>query len=277
MTTSMNITTQVTGYCDEKCAYSFNYQTSNTCNATNYGTYLELKYIDSGTTPPVSFNLNKYTVGNIELYSPSLHNFNGQPAAGEIIIYHTPISTGSPLYVCIPLFANSNSTNTASQIITDIITQAVEKPLLQGAPSMNIKLNDHTLNSIVPMKPYYFYEETNNYNIIVYGLENAIFISQTKINDLQTIIDVETITKYPTVNYFYLNKDGPSTVSGGSEIYIDCQPTGNSKETEEVPYVKSAAVNDLGSFFKSPIFFYLLSSIVFIILIITIHYLLSRF
>jgi hypothetical protein len=281
MTTSsaMNISTNgYDNFCDEKCAYSFKYQVSNTCTITNYGSYLYLNYIDSGTVPPVIFNLNKYNVENIEIYSPSLHNFNGQIVEGEIIITHTPVSTGSRLIVCIPISVNGNTTNTATQIITDIITGAYTYPLKYTNPptSMPLKLNDYTLNSIVPFKPFYFYTGNNNDNIIVYSLENAISVNQSVIDGLQTIISPLDDVKYPKVDYFYMNKYGPSNNDNSEEIYIDCKPTGNSRESEEVEFSKSASKNDLGSLLNSDTLFYIISIIVFIAIIKGMHWLLSK-
>lgn len=273
MTTSpspMNISMSgFDNFCDEKCAYSFKYQISNICTATNYGSYIYLNYIDAGTVPPVSFNSNSYKVDSIEIYSPSLHYFNGNPVDGEVIITHSPLSTGQPLIVCIPLSTNSVKATAATQIITDIINSAVTNQLKQGDPSMTIKLNDYNLDTIVPVTPFFYYTGSNNYNIIVYGLASAISVNQSVITGLQKIITPEQTVKYPAVDYYYMNKYGPSTGGNGDgQIYIDCQPTGNSEETEPVTYSKPPTTNDLSS---SQTLTFIIGTLIVIFLIIVIY------
>jgi carbonic anhydrase len=258
-------------YCDEKCAYSFDYKTSSNCNVNNYGSYLQLSY-DSSNPPPVTFNTYTYYVEKIEIYSPSIHLFNGVQVDGELIITHSPTSMGAPLMVCIPLSSAKMQTTASTQIITDIINGSTQlKP--NSGEAASVKLNDYNLNSIVPRSPFYYYEDNNGNNIVVYGLQDAISISSVTINTLKTMITATTDIKYPTVDYYYLNKNGP-TVGGGNgdgQIYIDCQPTGNSEDTTAVEYSKPAIVNNLGNFFNSQIAVFLVAAFIFVVLIILIH------
>lgn len=265
----MNISpNKSTNFCDEKCTYSFKYKTSNNCTVKSFGTYLHLNY-DPSNPPPVTFNGNSYNVDNIEIYSPSLHLFNGNKADGELIITHTPTSIGNPLIVCIPLNSMNVNSSAATQIITDIINGSSQ--LTSNSDAINIKLNDYNLNSIVPKTPFYYYPDTNGNNVIVYGLLHSISVNKSVIDTLQKIITPVTDIKYPSVEYFY-NKYGPSMGGDGSdEIYIDCQPTGNTEETTEVEYSKSPTNNDLGSFFNSQVFIFIIAALIFVILIVVIH------
>jgi hypothetical protein len=125
----------------------------------------------------------------------------------------------------------------------------------------------------VPTSPFYYYEDDNGNNIVVYGLQDAISISSVTISTLKTLIIAPTDIKYPKVDYYYLNKNGPM-VGGGSgdgQIYIDCQPTGNTEDTTAVEYSKPAIVNNLGNFFNSQIAVFLVAAFIFIVLIILIH------
>jgi len=275
MTSSNPMNISINGmdnYCDEKCAYSFKYQISNTCTATNYGTYIHLNYIDSGNVAPVTFNSNTYNVDNIEIYSPSLHYFNGKAVDGEIIITHKATSVGMPLVVCIPIIVGGRQLSSGSQIISDIINDVVAQPLKQGEPAMNIKLNDYTLNSIVPITPFFYYTGSNDYNIIVYGLNTGISVDQSVITGLQTIISPVSNVIYPSVDYFYMNKTGPSNNRNvGDEIYIDCQPTGNSEETTDVTFDKNPIVNNIGSMFNIQIIIFIIAAFIFVFLIMMIH------
>ena len=66
---------KITGKCDYKCSYSFNYNNSS-CVATNRREYLKLSY-DKSSSPPVLYNSSGYDVEEIRLYIPSLHSYSG--------------------------------------------------------------------------------------------------------------------------------------------------------------------------------------------------------
>lgn len=275
-TTPMNISPQnISGNCNLKCAYSFKYKPSSS-TATNYGSYIKLTY-DKGSVPPVVFNTMNYDVSEINIYSPSIHQFNNSLADAEIVIKHT--SNGSmsyPLYVCIPITSNG-STTTATQSITDIINSVAS-----GAPTSGentaITFTDpnFTLNTVVPFAAYYNYSGQDNTNYIVYGLQNAITINADTLKKLKSVIGATTQIVAPTVNLLFLNPTGPVSGVGENEIYIDCKPTGNSEETVEVTNIKSATNNDLGNLFSfsNPLFAFFISIIVFVLLVVGIRFLL---
>ena len=78
---------KITGKCDLKCSYSFNYNNSS-CVATNRGDYISILY-DKSTAPPVLYNATGYDVQEIRLYAPSLHSYNDSKTDGELIIIHS--------------------------------------------------------------------------------------------------------------------------------------------------------------------------------------------
>ena len=82
----------ITGNCDLKCSYGFKYSESNS-TAKNNEIMLNLTY-DSTNASPVTFNGEKYSVGNIMITTPSIHTFNGQFLPGEIKISHNPVKGG---------------------------------------------------------------------------------------------------------------------------------------------------------------------------------------
>jgi hypothetical protein len=272
--TPMNISPQnISGDCNLKCAYSFKYKPSSS-SATNYGTYIKLTY-DQGSVPPVIFNTVNYDVSEIDIYSPSIHQFNNSLANAEIVIKHLANgSTNYPLYVCIPITSNG-STTSATQTITDIISSVAS-----GAPttgeSVAVQFTDpnFTLDKIVPFSAYYNYTGQDNVNYIVYGLKNAITIPTTTLTSLQSVIGPMTQVIAPTTDLLFLNPTGPVSGVGDNEIYIDCKPTGNSEETVEVTNTKSQTQNDLGNIFSSPLFMFIISAFIFVILIVVIHSLL---
>jgi hypothetical protein len=69
----------------------------------------------------------------------------------------------------------------------------------------------------------------------------------------------------------FYNKKGPnssSSSSGESDIYISCQPTGNSEQNVDVIYDKPSTSVDV---FSSPIFKVLAGALIFIISFYAIH------
>lgn len=274
----MNISPQnITGTCNLKCAVSFNYNTSNS-TATNYGQYIQLTY-EASSTPQITYNTAKYNVSTIQLYSPSLHLYNNAKADAEIIISHTPINGGNQLVVCIPI-NTSGSTTDGSQIITDIF-----KAVSSNAPSMGTSttqgIKEFTLNDIVPMKPYYSYTMESK-DFIVYGIQYAISVDNKALETLKKCIKPNSIT-LPSGPSLFSNPDGPSSSNvGDGSIYIDCQPTNSSEEEIEMNVnIKSPVSYDVGSYMldilNNPIFLILCSSIIFVIILMIIHKLISHF
>jgi carbonic anhydrase len=266
----MNISpSNIVGTCNLKCAYSFNYPTTNV-TASNYGTYIGLNF-DPSTTPPVTYNTENYTVNGMYIFSPSLHLFNGNQAVGEILIIHSPVLGGQPLYVCIPI-SGTGITNNASPIISQIINA-----VSSGAPSANESttqgIDQFSLNTIIPKSEYYSYTASSGLNVIVYSTSFSIGITADTLAILQKVIQTEPSEIFPSGSALYVNPDGPSS-SGGSgdgQIYIDCQPTGSSDNDTEVEGTKVTPTralinNDLGKLW--PIFMFFLYAIICIVIII---------
>ena len=237
--------TNVAGPCNYKCAYSFSYGVSS-LTVKNTGVSIQLGY-DNGTTPPVTYNNNYYTVDNISIYAPSLHAFNGMQTTGELIIKHNPDQGGNSLMVCVPLIQGGDSTS-ATNLITQIITDVSLSAHASG-DTTNININNFTLQDIIPVKPYFSYTSTTSAmsgDFIVYGVADAIPLSQSIVTTLGSII--QPLPLQLTGGDLFFNSSGPSTnVSNANGIYISCQPTGTSEEKEDVTYVINPISNDLFS------------------------------
>lgn len=274
---SMNISKNLmTGKCDEKCSYSFNYKTSPNCNATNYGNYIYLTY-DKRTISPVKFNNLSYDVDSIQIYSPSVHQFNDNNVDGEIIITHSSLSSGSPLLVCVPINSATPVTE-GSNLLNEIVSAVITKPLYKGDSQISVKLENYNLNSIVPKKPFYYYTSTNSEtNVIVYGIENSIGLDKELINTLRTLItNPENVVNLIGDSLFY-NKKGPSSSLNGTDddqIYIDCKPTGNSSDTVDVEKSKSPINYDLNNLKSNKFVWYIIYSLLFVFVIFIINKLL---
>ncbi len=219
----------VSGECNLKCSYSFQYSNSS-CVASNTGESIMLSYDDTNV-PPVTYNGNKYKVSSIKITTGSILLYNGKNVKASLIISHTPIVGGGPFSVIIPIISGTGSLP-SSNILTIIITETAKLAPKSGSKT-SISLDNYNLNNIVPKKPFYSFN-TDGKDIIAYGLEYAITIDADTLTKLSTITKgVASIISASSTSLFY-NPKGPN--SGGSssstdDIYIDCQPVNVSEET----------------------------------------------
>jgi carbonic anhydrase len=263
----MNISPQnISGTCESKCSYSFNYPTTNTTTITNYGSYIQFTY-DLSNTSPVLYNSNSYNVSSINIYSPSLHLYNNTTTDGEVVIIHTPVTGGNPLYVIIPLSSGGITTNSSKIISTVINTAAKSAPSVGN--NTNKGVGNFTLNSFIPMKQFYSYT-TSQMDCIVFDISNAIGISTNNLTTFQKIITVVPSNPFMVSTSLFLNTKGPSnTINGGSDIYIDCQPT--DQVVGDVTQDKQS-VNDLSS---QDGLIYIIYFVLFMFLIFVLYYIIK--
>jgi len=269
----MNISKQyMSGKCDEKCSFSFQYTTSSNCVAQNFGSFISLTY-DKTSQPPVTFNSLHYDVQSIEIYKPSIHSFTNGPADAEIVIQHTSLQSGSPLLVCIPIMSYGVVSSEASLILDQIVDAIVSNQVSQFSDNnpIRVPITNYSLNSIVPNTSFFYYiSPTKNANIIVYDIGNAIWLDPSKLAGLTPLLNISTDT-YQAGDSLYYNAAGSNQVQlNDDNIYIDCSPTGNTRETTEVPFQKSNA-NEMWNIFFNPTTVLLGATIGFIIIIIVIY------
>ncbi len=265
-TNTMNISgSSVAGKCTNKCIFSFKYPTTS-ITATNYGTQITLNLSNQSGVPDVKFNTTKYNVQSCQLCSPSVHNYNGNKADAEFLITHQPTSGGKMLFVWIPVSLQGINT-TATKIISDIVSAVAN-----GAPSVGQntnKINEFSLDSIVPSKPFYNYSTDRSENI-VFDIRNAIGIQQFTVDKLRSVIQapINTVNAGPQL---FVNVQGPSNLSN-NDIYIDCQPTDSSGEvissSSSSSTTTTETTNDLMS---SPMFIIIVSLLFFLIVVYSIY------
>ena len=227
----------ISGKCDLKCAYSFNYPVSS-CNVTNRGTYISIGY-DSSNNPPVTYNANLYTVKEIRVYQPSLHSFANQKSVGEILIIHISNKGGKPLLVCVPLEENNSNTKASSYLTSIVDTMSKNAP--SDGESTNVSINDFTLNEIVPKKPFFSYSAiqpyqpcVGNVDIIVFGkAAGSCPITSDTLQQMKLIISANIYTTKTSANdpLLFYNSTGPGSANLiDDEIFIDCKPVNSSSE-----------------------------------------------
>jgi hypothetical protein len=261
-TQNINITSKnINGSCDLKCAYSFAYPESN-LTATNEGIMISLTP-DGSRQPPVTYNTQKYNVSKIMIVSPSIHMFDSSNSNAEIIIEHSPSTGGNLLSVAIPIVSSSETTE-ASNFINDII-QAVATNAPSEDETTNLNISGFTLQKIIPMKPFYSYEDDTT-DWIVFGKINAIPLNGTILNTLGKIIKPFPLPT-PGENLFF-NKIGPNNNVKNDGIYISCKPTGSSKEEIPIVYAKNTQSYNFFSSLNSPYFKLIFQLIIGLILFI---------
>jgi len=225
---------KVTGKCDEKCMFKYNYITSSTCVATNNTNNFSLTY-DKNSKNPVTFNNNEYNVSSINIYFHSVHYFNGKFTVGEIVIIHKCDTNGKLLIICLPL---SDQSGSPSNLLNNILNRIITIHISSGYSS-DLKLDvDYNLNNILNYDPFYYYYDKNNTDIICYGLLNSIYVSSDLVDSIKSLISVPSETMWmQKVPYLFYNKKGPIKYDG-DEIYIDCKPV-NSSGSEDIMFDKS--------------------------------------
>jgi len=270
----VNISTKnIYGKCDLKCSYSFNYQTTNLTIKNNE--YM-ISLTPENSMPSVIFNEAQYMVSSINIYSPSLHLFNNQKASAEIQIEHIPVKGGLILYVCIPIINSGDLTN-ASNMLINIINETAK-----NAPAKNetfqLNMNNFTLQNIVPRTSFYSYtgKDENKGEFIVYGMNNAIPISQKALSILTKIIKPYNKNIYG--NSIFYNPNGPNSSIKPQGIYISCQPTGSSKEETQIVNDKQGTTTyfDITSFLNKLYSSTISQIIIIIFIIIIILYIFSK-
>ena len=230
----------VTGNCYLKCDLTLNYSPSS-CPVTHETISLKIKY-DSATVPPVTYNSVKYSPTTIQIESPSFFFYNNQRAVGEIVITHKSADQSSVLYILIPI-VESNSLTDATMFLSNIITGVSNAAPAVGNSTI-INLNNFSLKSFVPNKPFYTLS-TLNTNVVIFGLEAAIPLSKSNLATLASFfpnIPNKITDSYDPKNEWasisiYKNDSGPSSQAAG-DIYIDCKPVNESEETTNVPTKK---------------------------------------
>lgn len=238
-TAPINITDD--GYTDDcslKCLFKYDYPKVDSTTFNNQGNYLGLSYPKA----KVSYNNDDLQIDGIRFYSPSLHKFNGERAAGEIVISH--MDMGISLLVCIPITVSSAKTD-ASKSLEYIVTQAMNRTPNVGETAV-VALKNFSLNSFIPKKaPFYSYKGTLPYapcngthQYIVFMPEvTPLHLSSKSMGIVKKfILDHDSSIK-PSTEYFY-NVRGAifsNIEEGDDDIYIECNPTGADGKLLGVP------------------------------------------
>jgi len=199
----MNIkATNQKGNCNIKCKLECNYHNS-VCNVTNKDTYLSLSY-DTVPVPPVKFNDVDLDVKEIRIYSPSLHQYEGNEEDAEMVILHK--GNGEHMAVCVPIKINDDSSD---NIINEIINKC-STLIPNEDETTTLTLTDYNLTHFVPMdSPFLHYacsipfDCAVTYQACVFGnKQQYIPITSSNLFALKSIIREHGMTTYPDIPYF---------------------------------------------------------------------------
>jgi carbonic anhydrase len=279
--------------CSMKCNYVPNYANSPT-SVKNNGNYLSFSY-DNSTC---KYNAKTFSVREIRLYHPSLHEYDGERANAELIIVHSYASEF--LLVCVPIIIGG-ATSSASLAFSKIMPKI--KSLKINDPPTSIPTINFNLTNFVPNVPFYSYKgtapyapecntEKQNYNYVVFTKSNGGFLNMNS-KDFTTLTKTMSVTSYPSndapgavvksgTEYFY-NKNGPasSLTFNNDDIYIDCSPTSESKEEvlTDVPIDSDAdslaKVDPMSEFLNSKYTIFFLKMFVISLIIVFFMYVLQ--
>ena len=248
-TAPINLTKSTDNICNLKCAYSFNYTTTN-FRINNRGSYLSF-LTDSTNTPPVVYNDQNYNVMEARLYCKSLHTYDNEGQAdAELIIVHASMNYTGFLIVCIPIMKSSTTTAESADLFDFIIAETQRTANSKGQQTV-FSSSNLSLGKFIPLKPYYSYTGTapvtpcdGSYYYVVFHKDYAITMSTNAYKSLLNIIPEphNVQTKNNPDGVFY-NPSGPTPPNTG-EIYIDCQPTGEDGEVLVPARVDTSGVLD---------------------------------
>jgi carbonic anhydrase len=269
---------KITGKCDYKCSYSFNYNNSS-CIVANRGDYLTLSY-DKSSSPPVLYNSTGYDVEEVRIYIPSLHSYNNSKTDGELIVVHNSNTGANPLLVCIPI-KNNNTSSVSATLFKNIVNAAADSAPADGESSV-VNLPRYNLSDLVPKKPFFSYSASEPYQpcsakveYVVYApLDASLDMNSDTLTKLQSIVRSNPYDIKTGPNLFFNEKGASAGDSGGDKIYIDCQPVGSSEETTEIITNTENSIS-YDDWFKNPAVQLFLGSLLFILILYIVKQLLD--
>jgi len=268
----MNISgSSISGNCNNKCAYSFNYPDSS-ITAINNKNMIQLNYNKSPSSQ-VSFNSSTYNVTSFGILTPSSHRYNGALADAEFFIQHSPIGSGGLLFVYIPISLNGNN-GSGADFVSQVI-KAVSTSAPSSGQSTTNGIREFSLNKLIPMKSFYNYTDSSNNNNIVFDLTNAIGIQNDTLSILKSVVKQWT-TPASFGPSLFVNTNGPSSTIE-SDIYIDCRPTDASTEMVKISNSSGEPVNSIRNdlSFKSvvsnPLFIIVVSLVALVLFFVTLQ------
>jgi len=228
VTPPIDIQTDGAAKCSLKCLLHYKYGDSS-CFVQNFNTALLMKY--DGKSDVVYNNMN-YTPVAVYILKPSIHTFSGKPADAEVLIIHQNNQGG--FYICVPITIGNRLTK-GSYLLKDIIAAA---PSIGKSASLNIP--DFNANYLIPSSRYFTYQGPDLNQTACTGRQIQYVVFHPRYGSISIerdtfkILDALVQPSYIPVSKgtVFVNMKGTTSngFAGDGQIYIDCQPTGESEE-----------------------------------------------
>lgn len=231
--------------CVGKCSYQHDYRESNSLAISNDQFFASAKYSPGSKA---YFNGIEYAVTDLRLYAPSIHKFDGKKADAELVVLHVAREGSGTFNVGVPIVKQSSS-SFATDLLAALVDAIRNKAPSQGAQATTI-ISNFNVADLVPNTPYYSYKDGTT-DWVVYGLPDALMLSETSMNNLKSVIKPYTIPA--TGGTLFRNPNGPSF--GDADIYITCQPENRPEDEEEkvaVEYATTTQAVDNSKLLENP-------------------------
>jgi len=210
----------------------------------NHGGYLSYHF-QTPTDNIAKLDDETFYLNELQIYTPSLHTFNGSHQIGELLMIHYNSDNIFYLIISIPItqFGTSDLGFNNLLNLTKTHINSTNDSFSQLVPELN-------MNHFIAKTEYYTYEGTmidnctTKAHYIVYDPTNfSLFIEDSNLNKSTNPNTISMISDPSTrgvneTNYF-INKNGPNYYLG-DETYMDCVAV-NTSEDKLPTYISTYA------------------------------------
>ena len=197
---------------------------------------------------PMEYNGFEYQVSEVRMYIPSIHTWNGKAADAELCIVHYSMQGGGAVYICLPIMAN-NGSSASSAYFSGMVQVMSQFALSTNADDTAVLPSPLNLSAFVPNAPFYQYRATQMFDPFQDEVDYIVFSP----DDAPLFIRPEDFAVFAQIvgKHSYIIHTGPTLFKnpvgmivrqhGEDEIYIDCQPVGESDDTTLVYSVNTSS------------------------------------
>lgn len=264
--------------CNNKCNLTYNYSIAEpNLNMTNYRTYLSYK-LTTPTNNIAKLDDEEFNLYELQIYSPSLHQYNSSNQTAELLMIHSNANNSShELIISIPITQTGASISDVG--FNNLLSISKTNIPTASSGTRNYLIPSLNLNNFIGKTEYYTYEgnHINNcmqkaYYIVYYPTNFALFINNDYLsNNVISILTNSNIRPQANKNYFF-NKNGPNYHLGDG-VYMDCVAINTSKETILSPVYSSAfSDSQTGKLFLQVLIIFIILGVVFLLIYIIIFY-----
>ena len=234
-TAPINVPTAVNQECTVKCNLEYNFGLSS-CSIITKEHYLDIMCFDGTNTIKSDMASGSLIVTKTHLYAPSLNYFDGSKADAELIICLN--GGGKTILLCIPI-KSSEKASASAKWFSKIIAYAPTQK--DAGKKVGVRVNNFTLNDVIPEAPYIIYEGgtfsagkpvelpcAKDNVMIIFNKDSAINMNLREYSDLRKKIRPISIVPSSIKNPLQFNSTGttrgPGKSSGGKGKTMTCKP-----------------------------------------------------